>query len=110
VGTHGAAIDRNAERNPSVYHGPNQLFGARGKEPLAPLETPAQFTLIPEGVPPGPPRNVAQAYVRVARAMAEGQPFDPSFAHAVKVHQLVAALEQSSAAGTAVSLPLKASS
>jgi predicted dehydrogenase len=100
VGTHGAA----GERNPSVYHGPNLLFGARGKEPLAPMETPARFTLIPDAVPPGPPRNVAQAYVRLARAMAEGQPFEPSFAHAVKAHRLVRALEQSSAAGTAVSL------
>jgi predicted dehydrogenase len=104
VGTGGTA----AERNPSVYHGPNQLFGARGKEPLAPMETPARFTLIPDGVPAGPPRNVAQAYVRLARAMAEGQPFDPGFAHAVKAHTLVSALEQSSAAGTAVSLAFAA--
>jgi predicted dehydrogenase len=95
-----------AERNPSIYHGPNRLFGARGKEPLAPMETPDRFTLIPEGVPPGPPRNVAQAYVRLALAMAEGKPFDPDFAHAVRAHQLVAALEQSSTAGTAVSLSL----
>jgi predicted dehydrogenase len=102
VDTHGTVV----ERNPSVYHGPNQLFGARGKEPLAPMATPARFTLIPDGVPPGPQRNVAQAYVRLARAMAEGKPFDPSFADAVKAHQLVSALEQSSAAGTAVSLPL----
>jgi predicted dehydrogenase len=104
AGTHGTSFERNAERNPSVYHGPNQLFGARGKEPLAPMETPARFTLIPDGVPPGPPRNVAQAYVRLACAMAEGKPFDPSFAHAVKAHKLVSALEQSSATGTAVSL------
>jgi predicted dehydrogenase len=100
VGTHGAAV----ERNPSVYHGPNQLFGARGKGTLAQMETPARFTLIPDGVPPGPPRNVAQAYVRLARAMAEGKPFDPSFAHAVKAHRLISALEQSSAAGAAVGL------
>jgi hypothetical protein len=38
--------------------------------------------------------------------MAEGKPFDPSFAHAVKAHELVSALAQSSAAGTAVSLTL----
>jgi predicted dehydrogenase len=94
----------SAEPNPSVYHGPNQLFGARGKEPLAPMETPARFTLIPDSVPPGPPRNVAQAYVLLARAMAEGKPFEPGFAHAVKAHKLVGALEQSSAAGTAISL------
>jgi predicted dehydrogenase len=70
------------------------------------METPARFTLIPDGVPPGPPRNVAQAYARLARAMAEGKPFDPGFAHAVKAHQLIGALEQSSAAGAAVSLAL----
>jgi len=94
----------SAEPNPSVYHGPNQLFGARGKEPLAPMETPARFTLIPDGVPAGPPRNVAQAYVRLARAMQEGKPFEPSFAHAVKAHKLLGAIEQSSASGTAVSV------
>jgi predicted dehydrogenase len=96
----------SAEPNPSVYHGPNQLFGARGKEPLAPMETPARFTLIPDSVPAGPPRNVAQAYARLARAMQEGKPFEPSFAHAVKAHKLVGALERSSAARTSVSLAL----
>jgi predicted dehydrogenase len=100
----GAAQGTAVERNPSVYHGPNQIFGARGKEPLASMETPARFTLIPDGVPPGPARNVAQAYARLARAMAEGKPFDPGFAHAVKAHRLVSALEQSSDAGSAVGL------
>jgi predicted dehydrogenase len=90
------------ERNPSVYHGPNQLFGARGKEPLTPMETPARFAPIPDTVPAGPPRNVAQAYLRLARAMAEGQPFDPDFSHAVKAHRLISALEQSSASGASV--------
>src|ERR1019366_2173881 len=93
----------SAERNPSVYHGPNQLLGARGKEPLTPMETPTRFTLIPDTLPAGPPRNVAQAYVRLAQAMAEGKPFDPDFAHAVRAHKLVSALEQSSAAAAAVS-------
>jgi predicted dehydrogenase len=90
------------ERNPSVYHGPNQLYGARGKDAMAPLETPARFTMIPDAVPAGPARNVAQAYVRLARAMAEGSAFDPDFAHAVKAHRLVGALEESSAARAAV--------
>ncbi len=85
-----------AEANPSVYHGPNQLFAARGKEPMAPLENPARFTLIPDSVPSGPPRNVAQAYVRFARAIKDGKPFDPDFAHAVKAHKLIAAIEHPS--------------
>jgi len=105
-GTLSIGIGANsAESNPSVYHGPNQIFGARGKEKLAPMETPSRLTQIPDSVPAGPPRNVAQAYVRLARAMAEGKPFDPDFAHAVKAHKLIQALEQSSAAGEAVNLP-----
>lgn len=99
-----AASECGGERNPSVYHGPNQLFGARGKNPLAPLPTPTRFTLIPDSVPAGPPRNVAQAYARLARAMAEGDPYSPSFAEAVRAHQLVAAVERSAAFGRAVSV------
>jgi len=105
-GTLSIGIGANsAESNPSVYHGPNQLFAARKKEPLTPMETPARFTLIPDSVPAGPPRNVAQAYVRLARAMADSKPFDPDFDHAVKAHKLLTAIEQSSATGTAVSYP-----
>jgi hypothetical protein len=36
--------------------------------------------------------------------MAEGEPFEPSFAHAVDTHKLIQALEQSSETGTAVRL------
>jgi predicted dehydrogenase len=97
-------VGADSKDNPSVYHGPNRLFGARGKEPLTPMETPDRFTLIPESVPAGPPRNVAQAYVRLARAMAGGEPFEPDFAHAVKAHRVVAALELSSATGATVGL------
>jgi predicted dehydrogenase len=88
------AGEGSPDDNPSIYHGPNQLFCARGKELLTPLETPARFTLIPGSVPPGPQRNVAQAYVRLAHAMAEGKPFDPGFAQAVRAHKLLSTLEQ----------------
>lgn len=99
-----AVAPGGAEKNPSVYHGPNQLFGSRGKEPLEAMPTPERFTLIPESVPAGPPRNVAQAYSRLAQAMKDGTPFSPSFADAVKAHKLVAALETSSATGKSVAL------
>jgi predicted dehydrogenase len=92
------------ERNPSVYHGPNQLFAARGGEAFKPVEIPPRFTLIPDEVPPGPPRNVAQAYRRLATAMAAGAPFEPSFAYALKAHKLITALEQSSNTGRPVAL------
>ncbi len=93
-----------AEKNPSIYHGPNQLFGSRGKEPLVAMPTPERFTLIPDTVPAGPPRNVAQAYTRLAQAMREGKPYSPSFADAVNAHKLVAALEKSSESGKSVAL------
>jgi predicted dehydrogenase len=82
--------------------GPNRLHGARGDEPLTAMEVPERFTLVPEGTPAGPPRNVAQAYARLARAMSAGERFEPDFAHAVKRHALIAAIERSSAEGRAV--------
>jgi predicted dehydrogenase len=83
-------------------NGPNVLHGARGKEPLAAMETPQRFTLVPAGTPAGSPRNVAQAYVRLAAAISSDQPFEPDFAHAVKRHALIEAIERSSAQGQSV--------
>jgi predicted dehydrogenase len=88
----------------SANAGPNRLFGARGSESLAPMETPERFTLIPESTPAGPPRNVAQAYARLARATTADEPFQPDFAHAVKRHKLIEAIERSSADGRVVRL------
>jgi predicted dehydrogenase len=82
--------------------GPSQLHAARGDEPLIALEIPGRFTLVPEGTPAGPPRNVAQAYARLARAMAAAERFEPDFAHAVTRHALLAAIERSAAEGRAV--------
>jgi len=90
------------EPNPSLYHGPNQLLAARGRGALAPIETPARLVLIPDSVPAGPPRNVAQAYARLAAAMRDNEPYEPGFAHAVRAHRLVAALEESSLMGRTV--------
>ncbi len=88
----------------SANNGPNHLHGARGKEPLAAMEAPARFMLVPEGTPTGPPRNVAQAYARLAHAVATDAPHAPDFVHAVKRHKLIEALERSSAEGKAVRL------
>ncbi|HEX5414326.1 MAG TPA: Gfo/Idh/MocA family oxidoreductase [Chloroflexota bacterium] len=86
----------------SLNGGPNRLQGARGKEPLAELEPPERFTLVPENVPAGPPRNVAQAYARFAAAKAAAEPFDPDFALAVTRHTLIEAIERSAAEGRSV--------
>jgi predicted dehydrogenase len=79
--------------------GPNTIHGARGTDVLAVMEPPQRYTLVPESVPAGSPRNVAQAYVRFADALAQGSAFEPDFAHALKRHQLLHAIETSSAEG-----------
>jgi hypothetical protein len=84
--------------------GPNRLQGARGDEPLAALEVPERFMLAPDSVPAGPPRNVAQAYARLARSMSTGESFGTDFSHAVTRHALIAAIERSAAEGRSVRL------
>jgi len=88
----------------SLNSGPNNLRGSQGREPLAPMEPPERFRLVPEGIPSGPPRNVGQAYVRIAEALLNGQPYQPDFAHAVKRHALIDAIERSAAEGRSVSI------
>ena len=88
----------------SVNIGPSRLFGARGKESLAALDVPERFTLVPEETPAGPPRNVAQAYTRLADARSEGAAWGPDFGVAVQRHRLLDAFERSSNEGRAVRL------
>ena len=75
--------------------GPNVLYAAKGNAPLAEMPAPAQYTLVPEGAPPGPPRNVAQAYRRAAHAFASGMGFEVDFDLAVTRHKLIDAIERS---------------
>jgi len=88
----------------STNAGPNRLMGARGKDKLEPLEPPERLTLISQDTPAGPARNVGQAYSRIAAALASGEPYHPDFAHAVKRHKLIEAIERSSAEGRTVRL------
>ena len=88
----------------SANIGPSQLHGARGGDALAELAPPDEYMVVPEGTPPGPPRNVAHAYARMADAFAMGEQFDPDFDLAVKRHRLLAAIERSSETGTAVTV------
>ena len=99
-GTEGTLVISGGSSNA----GPNQLQGARGADRLAPLEPPARFTLVPESTPAGAPRNVAQAYARLAHAMSTGERFEPDFAHAVCRHALIDAVERSAAEGRAIRL------
>jgi predicted dehydrogenase len=85
--------------------GPSRLFGAQGTKALEAMTVPDRFTLVPEGTPTGQPRNVAQAYVRIADAIQSGAAFDPDFDLAVTRHRLIEAMERSSNEGRAVQLP-----
>jgi predicted dehydrogenase len=67
--------------------GPNVLYAAKGNTPLAEMPTPAQYTLVPQGLPSGPPYNVAQAYRRAAHAFAAGTGFEVDFDLAVTRHR-----------------------
>src|SRR5690606_17650218 len=72
--------------------GPNVLYGSRDNEPLAEMTVPDKYNLVPEGTPPGSPRNVAQAYVRAAEALSDGGTFDVDFDLAVTRHRLIDAI------------------
>jgi predicted dehydrogenase len=80
----------------SVNIGPNVLYAAKGDAPLAEMPAPDRYTLVPEGPPPGPPRNVAQAYRRAAQAFGLGRGFEVDFDLAVTRHKLIDAIERAS--------------
>jgi predicted dehydrogenase len=84
--------------------GPSQLLGGEKGESPRPLDIPERLGLIDDRVPAGPPRNVARAYTRLAGPLRGQGTFQPDFAHAVKRHQLIEAIERSSAEGRAISL------
>lgn len=89
---------------PSANIGPNRLLGARAGEELDELHPPDEYELAPEGTPPGPPRNVAHAYARIADALASPDPFTPDFDLAVTRHRLLASIERSSETGEAATV------
>jgi hypothetical protein len=68
------------------------------------MPIPAPYTLVSEGTPPGPPRNVAQAYRRAAQAFAAGTGFEVDFDLAVTRHTLIDAIERSAAEERVVKL------
>ena len=84
--------------------GPNVLYAAQGSAPLAEMPAPTQYTLVPEGTPAGPRRNVAQAYRLAAHAFAAGTGCEVDFDLAVTRHTLIDVIERSAAEGRVVTL------
>jgi predicted dehydrogenase len=68
------------------------------------MPPPDSYNLAPEGTPPGPPRNVAQAYVRYADSLPRGEPLAPDFNDAVSAHRLLDAIERSANQGKSIKL------
>ncbi len=88
----------------STSIGPARLYRARAGGSLEEVSAPIEYHPAPEGTPPGPPRNVANAYARLADAFRDGAPFDPDFDHALRRHRLLAAIERSSEEGRAIAV------
>ena len=119
VSVHVAAIPWHGSGGPTmsvygrdgtlVYHGSHidhtRLEGARGNEAaLQEISVPERLVWVPEGVPQGPPFNVAQMYRRLADAIRTGGPVEPDFDFAVRRHKLLAAIEKASDEGRSQTL------
>jgi predicted dehydrogenase len=83
---------------------PITLVGAQGSEPLVELPVPERLRFVPKSVPFGPPQNVGQAYIRMAEAIQDGNQFAPSFDDAVRIHNLLETIQQSSDEGHVIKL------
>ena len=76
-----------------------ELRGARrDDEAVAPLPVPEHCRWVPENLS-GPPLNVAQLFRRLGESIREGGAADPDFTHAVRSHELLAAVQHASDTG-----------
>ena len=66
---------------------------------LVDLQIPDTYRWVPPETPPGAPFNVAQMYMRLARAIDEGVPADPGFEVGVSCHELLEAVTRASDSG-----------
>jgi predicted dehydrogenase len=86
----------------SFNTGGSEVQAAQGKQPMAEMPIPSKYKVAPEGIPSGPPYNVAQAYARAADALRGRGTFEVDFDLAVQRHMLIDAIERSSATGRSV--------
>lgn len=99
-GTEGTLI-ATTEGLPQIT--PVAVTGARGDEPLAPMPLPERFD-TGQAAPEGPAGNIARAYARIDDAVRSGTRFQPDFDHAVRLHEMLDALQRSSDEGRTVDL------
>ena len=75
------------------------LRGSQAGRPLADLSIPDGYRWVPPAVPAGLPFNVAQLYKRMAEGIRERKSASPDFEAAVKLHQLLDAIQKASDTG-----------
>jgi predicted dehydrogenase len=63
-----------------AHQGQLRITGSRGGEPATEIPIPPELNLIPAAIPEGFAFNVAQLYVRLARALRDGTRPEPDFA------------------------------
>jgi predicted dehydrogenase len=78
------------------------IIGARGGAVPQAMPVPAGFVTVPEDTPRGAPRNVGQLYTRLADAIRGGEPAQPDFDHAVRMHKLIDLIQRASDEGRSV--------
>lgn len=77
------------------------LRGARGEEKtLSEIQVPETYRQVANAVPPGPPFNIARAYVQLAEDMRNGSTRMPTFEHALIRHRLLEAVREAARTGT----------
>lgn len=82
-----------------------RLRGARGRARLADIPVDPALCLAPTGILEGSARNVAQAYVQLARDLRTGSRLAPRFEDAVVRHSLLDAIERAAVTGQRQHLP-----
>lgn len=101
-GTEGTLIVSTSQGAQSVEC---RLQGAKNGEPdLKDIEVPADLKWIPDAVPEGTSINVAQMMRKFGESVRRGTPTGSSFEDAVRNHELLDAIERSSATGAVVRL------
>jgi predicted dehydrogenase len=102
-GTEGT-LEAAAANHPHIA--PVTLRGARGSMPLADLTLPAGYDTFPR-LAGSPIHTLAHAYAGIREELLGGARHVPDFAHAVRRHHLLDAIQDSAATGRRISLPSK---
>jgi predicted dehydrogenase len=76
-------------------------FGRGTEATVVEVAIPSGDSSGPPGVPEGPASNVGRLYTQLAKDIREGTSVVPDFAHAVKRHRLLNAIETASRSGMA---------